>query len=88
MMHIMTWCSFDGGLQHAGRFPQTPPLWRSRMSCVTHYCPATSMPHWFSEQEKRGIEPYFDYAGLASSFYQLPNLSQSIRPMPMWEFYE
>ena len=46
------------------------------------------MPHWFSEQEKRGIEPYFDYAGLASSFYQLPNLSQSIRPMPMWEFYE
>jgi phytanoyl-CoA hydroxylase len=68
--------------------PQTPPLWRSRMSCVTHYCPATSMPHWFSEKDKRGIEPYFDFAGFASSFYQLPNLSQVIRPMPIWEFYE
>lgn len=68
--------------------PQTPPLWRSRLSCVTHYCPATSMPHWFSEKEKRGIEPYFSFAGFASSFYQLPNLSQTIRPMPNWEFYD
>jgi phytanoyl-CoA hydroxylase len=68
--------------------PQAPPLWRSRLSCVTHYCPATSMPHWFSEKEKRGIEPYFNYAGFASSFYQLPNLSEVIRPMPIWEFYE
>lgn len=68
--------------------PQTPPLWRSRLSCVTHYCPATSMPFWFAEKEKRGIEPYFDYAGFASSHYQLPNLSELIRPMPTWEFYE
>ncbi len=68
--------------------PQTPPLWRSRMSCVTHYCPATSMPFWFAEKEKRGIEPFFDYGGFASSFYQLPNLSEVIRPMPIWEFYD
>lgn len=68
--------------------PRTPPLGRSRMACVTHYCPATSMPHWFSEPEKRGIEPYFDFAGIASSLYQMPNLSQVIRPLPTWEFYE
>ena len=62
--------------------PDTP-----RLSCVTHYCPATSMPQWFVEPEKRGIEPYWDAGGFASSFYVLPNLSQIIRPTPRWEFY-
>jgi len=68
--------------------PPTLPSGTPRLSCVTHYCPATSMPHWFSEKEKRGIEPYFNFAGFASSFYQLPNLSKTIRPMPIWEFYD
>jgi ectoine hydroxylase-related dioxygenase (phytanoyl-CoA dioxygenase family) len=68
--------------------PQTPPHGRSRLSCVTHYCPATSAPVWFSDKDKRGIEPYFDYAGFASSYYQLPNFSEVIRPMPVWELYE
>jgi phytanoyl-CoA hydroxylase len=58
-----------------------------RLSCVTHYCPATSMPHWFSESDKRGIEPYWDAGGFASSFYPLPNVSQMVRPVPRWEFY-
>ncbi len=62
--------------------PETP-----RLSCVTHYCPATSMPHWFNEPDKRGIEPYWDVGGFASSFYRLPNLSQPVRPVPRWEFY-
>ncbi len=68
--------------------PQTPPLWRDRLSCVTHYCPAMSMPHWFAEKEKRGIEPHFDFAGFASSFYQLPNLGETIQPIAIKEFFE
>jgi hypothetical protein len=34
--------------------PMSLPQGTPRMSCVTHYCPATSMPHWFSEPDKRG----------------------------------
>jgi len=45
------------------------------------------MPHWFSEPDKRGIEPYWDAGGFASSFYKLPNLSTMVRPVPRWEFY-
>jgi hypothetical protein len=62
--------------------PDTP-----RLSCVTHYCPATSMPHWFREPDKRGIETYWDVGGFASSFYALPNVSQMVRPVARWEFY-
>jgi phytanoyl-CoA hydroxylase len=62
--------------------PETP-----RMSCVTHYCPATSMPTYCNDPEFRGIEPYWDVGGFASSFYKLPNLSQPVRPVPRWEFY-
>ncbi len=68
--------------------PRTPPLGRSRLSCVTHYCPATSVPHWFSDADKRGIEPYFDFGGFASSYYPMPNFSQIVRPFPSWEFFE
>lgn len=67
--------------------PRTLPPETPRMSCVTHYCPATSMPHWFSDHEKRGIEPCGDAGGFASSFYKLPNLGKPIRPEPRWEFY-
>jgi hypothetical protein len=45
------------------------------------------MPHWFSDPEKRGIEPYWDAGGFASSFYKLPNLGKPTRPEPRWEFY-
>lgn len=62
--------------------PETP-----RLSCVTHYCPATALPLFFHEPEKRGIEPYWDVGGFASGFYKLPNLSKPIRPEPRWEFY-
>ncbi|MDR3536444.1 MAG: phytanoyl-CoA dioxygenase family protein [Acetobacteraceae bacterium] len=68
--------------------PQTPPGGRSRLACVTHYCPATSAPHWFSQDDTRGIEPYFHIGGFASSLYKLPNLSQVIRPIPTWDYYE
>jgi len=33
-------------------------------------------------------EPHFDYAGFASSYYQLPNLGQMIRPVSIWQFYD
>lgn len=55
---------------------------RSCPACVTHYCPATAIPHWFADPDLRGIEPFFDFAGFASLHYRLPNLSQVIRPNP------
>jgi ectoine hydroxylase-related dioxygenase (phytanoyl-CoA dioxygenase family) len=67
--------------------PASLPSGTPRLSCVTHYCPATSMPNWFADADKRGIEPYWDVGGFASSFYRLPNLSTMVRPLPRWEFY-
>jgi phytanoyl-CoA hydroxylase len=67
--------------------PLVLPSDTPRLSCVTHDCPATSMPHWFREPDKRGIEPYWGVGGFASSFYTLPNVSQMVRPVPRWEFY-
>jgi phytanoyl-CoA hydroxylase len=68
--------------------PQTAPHGRSRLSCVTHYCPATAAPHWFSQPELRGIEPYGECGGFASSLYTVPNFGRLIRPIPTWELYE
>ena len=67
--------------------PQQSARPAARLSCVTHNCPATSMPHWFVEPEKLGTEPFWDAGGFASSFYALPNRSQMMRPAPRWEFY-
>jgi ectoine hydroxylase-related dioxygenase (phytanoyl-CoA dioxygenase family) len=78
---------WTAGLVHRSH-PQTPPHGRSRLSCVTHYCPATSVPHWFADAGLRGIEPYFHLGGFASALYRLPNLSEVIRPVPTWEFYD
>ena len=68
---------------HPPSLPEDTP----RLSCVTHYCPATSMPLFFKDPLKRGIEPYWDAGGFASSFYRLPNLSRPIQPELRWEFY-
>ena len=54
---------------------------------MTHCCPAPSMQHWFSESGKRGIEYYWDAGGFAGSCYELPNLSQLVRPVPRWASY-
>lgn len=67
--------------------PRTLPPETPRLSCVTHYCPATSMPGYFDDPEFRGIEPYFGVGGFASAFYRLPNLSKIVRPVPRWQFY-
>ena len=54
----------------------------SRLSCVTHYCPATVHPFWFRfHPDNRGIEPDSGGAGaFASSFYRLPNQGGMIAP--------
>jgi ectoine hydroxylase-related dioxygenase (phytanoyl-CoA dioxygenase family) len=62
--------------------PRSLPEDTSRLSCVTHYCPATVHPFWFRfHPENRGIEP--DGAGtgaFASSFYRLPNGGRMVEP--------
>jgi hypothetical protein len=58
------------------------------MFCVTQCCPATSMPHWFREKEKRVHRAVFGLCSLRQPVYQLPKLSEVTRPMPIWEFYD
>lgn len=67
--------------------PRTLPEETPRLSCVTHYCPATSAPSFFSDPDLRGIEPHWGVGGFASSHYKLPNFSQPVRPVPRWQFY-
>jgi phytanoyl-CoA hydroxylase len=62
--------------------PRVLPDGTSRLSCVTHYCPATVHPFWFRfHPDNRGIEPDQGGAGaFASSFYKLPNDGRMIAP--------
>jgi phytanoyl-CoA hydroxylase len=62
--------------------PRELPEETSRLSCVTHYCPATVHPFWFRfHPDNRGIEPDTGGAGaFASSFYKLPNEGKLIAP--------
>lgn len=62
--------------------PRVLPEGTSRLSCVTHYCPATVHPFWFRfHPDNRGIEPDGGGAGaFASSFYRLPNDGRMIAP--------
>jgi hypothetical protein len=50
--------------------------------------PTGSRMSWFAEKEQRGIEPYSDRVGFASSRYQLSNSNHSIRPLPIWELHK
>lgn len=53
--------------------PRTLPDGTSRLSCVTHYCPDTTVPFWFRfHPENRVLQPYGKDAVLASSHYRLP----------------
>ena len=61
--------------------PRSLPEDTSRLSCVTHYCPATTTPFWFNHHpEKRQIEPYGKAAAFASLHYILPAKSKMLRP--------
>lgn len=62
--------------------PRVLPEETSRLSCVTHYCPATVHPFWFRfHPDNRGIEPDAGGSGaFASSFYKLPSDGKMIAP--------
>jgi ectoine hydroxylase-related dioxygenase (phytanoyl-CoA dioxygenase family) len=53
--------------------PRSMPDDTNRMSCVTHYCPATTEPFWFRfHPDNRAVRPYRSLGSFASSFYRLP----------------
>ena len=60
---------------------RTLPDETSRLSCVTHYCPATTVPFWFRHHpDKRQIEAYDMVSGYASMYYRLPAEGKHIAP--------
>ncbi len=55
--------------------PRRLPEGTSRLSCVTHYYPATTQPFWFRFlEDRRALRSYNDVAGYVSYHY---NLDQS-----------
>lgn len=61
--------------------PRTLPDETSRLSCVTHYCPSTTIPFWFRHHpDKRQIEGYDMVSGYASMHYKLPAEGKRIAP--------
>ncbi len=61
--------------------PRTLPDETSRLSCVTHYCPSTTMPFWFRfHPEHRQIESCDAIAGFASMHYRLPAEGKMLKP--------
>jgi phytanoyl-CoA hydroxylase len=61
--------------------PRTLPDETPRLSCVTHYCPATTTPFWFRHHpDKRQIEAYDMLSGFASLHYKLPAEGKRIGP--------
>jgi ectoine hydroxylase-related dioxygenase (phytanoyl-CoA dioxygenase family) len=61
--------------------PRTLPEETSRLSCVTHYCPSTTVPFWFRHHpDKRQIEAYDMLSGYASMHYTLPAEGRRITP--------
>ena len=61
--------------------PRTLPDDTSRMSCVTHYYPSTTIPYWFRfHPEHQQIESYDTVAGFASAHYRLPAEGKMQRP--------
>jgi phytanoyl-CoA hydroxylase len=61
--------------------PRTLPDETSRLSCVTHYCPSTTMPFWFRfHPDHRQIESHDMIAGFASLHYRLPAEGKMVKP--------
>ena len=61
--------------------PRTLPEETSRVSCVTHYCPATTVPFWFRfHPDKRQIESHDMVSGFASVHYRLPAEGKKLAP--------
>jgi phytanoyl-CoA hydroxylase len=61
--------------------PRTLPDGTSRLSCVTHYCPSTTVPFWFRfHPDKRQIESHDAVSGFASMHYRLPADGEMLQP--------
>jgi ectoine hydroxylase-related dioxygenase (phytanoyl-CoA dioxygenase family) len=61
--------------------PRSLPDETSRLSCVTHYCPSTTVPFWFRYYpDKRQIEAHDMVSGFASMHYKLPTNGRRIAP--------
>lgn len=61
--------------------PRTLPDGTSRLSCVTHYCPADVDPFWYRfHPDNRGLEPNGKSGTFASYYYSLPNNGRWVRP--------
>ena len=62
---------FAADLVHRSHPRRLPPE-TSRLSCVTHYCPATTAPFWFRfHPEHRRLQPH-GIGAFASAYYRLP----------------
>ena len=52
----------------------------SRLSCVTHYCPSTTVPFWFRfHPDHRGLQPH-GIGAFASAYYRLPTAEAMTAP--------
>ncbi len=61
--------------------PRTLPDDTSRMSCVTHYYPSTTIPYWFRfHPDHQQIESHDAVAGFASMHYRLPTDGEMLKP--------
>jgi len=74
---VFMWAADLVHCSHPRRLPEDT----SRLSCVTHYCPASTSPYWFRHHpEKRGIEPHDMISAFASNLYTLPTEGRMLRP--------
>lgn len=76
---VFIWAADLVHRSHPRRLPEDT----SRLSCVTHYCPATTQPVWFMHHPNlRGLEPLEDgTGGFYSGHYELPTQGRMIRPV-------
>ena len=62
--------------------PRTLPDDTSRLSCVTHYHPDTTVPFWFRfHPGNRHVTPFGTTAAYVSGRYELPKGRGHIAPM-------
>ncbi len=72
---VFLWAADLVHLSHTRTLPDDT----SRLSCVTHYHPATTTPFWFRfHPDKRAIVPYDDRGFYASAHYVLPRTTEAM----------
>ena len=59
--------------------PRRLPEGTSRLSCVTHYYPATSQPFWYRfHKDRQALRSHNDVAGYVSYHYDLDQSAQGM----------